>query len=75
VLLAGCGLPALAQSQTETTEDAAGASVEGVASYRERIALPPGAVFEAAIEDVSRADSPTCSRAQVPGGSLEIPYR
>jgi copper homeostasis protein (lipoprotein) len=59
VLLAGCGLPALAQSQTETTEDAAGASVEGVASYRERIALPPGAVFEAAIEDVSRADAPS----------------
>ena len=28
------------------------------ASYRERIALPPGAVFEAVLEDVSVADAP-----------------
>jgi uncharacterized lipoprotein YbaY/heat shock protein HslJ len=59
VLLAVCGPPALAQSQTETTEDAVGASINGVASYREQMALPPGAVFEATIEDVSRADAPS----------------
>ncbi len=34
------------------------ASVEGSATYRERIATPPGAVFEAVLEDVSRADAP-----------------
>ena len=31
--------------------------VTGTASYRERIALPAGAVFEATLEDVSRADA------------------
>ena len=34
------------------------ASRTGTATYRERIALPPGAVFEATLEDVSRADAP-----------------
>jgi putative lipoprotein len=33
-------------------------TVEGAATYRERIALPPDAVFEAVLEDVSRADAP-----------------
>jgi uncharacterized lipoprotein YbaY/heat shock protein HslJ/uncharacterized lipoprotein NlpE involved in copper resistance len=40
---------------------AAGAAeghVTGTASYSERIALPPGAVFEAILEDVSAADAP-----------------
>ena len=32
--------------------------IEGTATYRERMALPPGAVFEATLEDVSRADAP-----------------
>jgi putative lipoprotein len=31
--------------------------VSGTAAYRERIALPPHAVFEATIEDVSKADA------------------
>jgi META domain/Type III secretion system lipoprotein chaperone (YscW) len=34
------------------------ASLTGTATYRERIALPPDAVFEATLEDVSRADTP-----------------
>lgn len=29
-------------------------SIEGTATYRERIALPPNAIFEAALEDVTR---------------------
>jgi len=33
-------------------------TVTGTATYRERVALPPGAVFEATIEDVSLADAP-----------------
>ena len=44
----------------EPSSDAApagGATLEGTASYRERMALPPGAVFEAQLEDVSRADA------------------
>jgi putative lipoprotein len=40
------------------TGAAATASITGSASYRERIALPPAAVFEATLEDVSRADAP-----------------
>lgn len=31
-------------------------SIKGEAFYRERIALPPGAVFEAVLEDISRQD-------------------
>lgn len=34
------------------------ARVTGTASYRENMALPPGAVFEAVLEDVSLADAP-----------------
>jgi uncharacterized lipoprotein YbaY/heat shock protein HslJ len=34
------------------------AQVVGSASYRERIILPPGAVFEAVLEDVTDADAP-----------------
>jgi putative lipoprotein len=32
-------------------------TVRGTATYRERMALPPGAVLEATLEDVSRADA------------------
>src|SRR5690606_5821880 len=34
------------------------ATIEGSATYRERIALPPDAQFEATLEDVSVADAP-----------------
>jgi heat shock protein HslJ len=40
-------------SQEERVEGA----VKGTATYRERMALPPGAVLEATLEDVSRADA------------------
>ena len=33
-----------------------GSSIKGSAAYRERIALPPNAVFEAVLEDVSKQD-------------------
>lgn len=33
-------------------------TINGTATYRERIALPPGAVFEAVLEDVSLTDAP-----------------
>lgn len=46
-------------------------SIEGTASYRERIALPPDAVFEATLEDVSRMDGPSAvlgqARIEQPG--------
>jgi putative lipoprotein len=42
-------------------------SIQGTSTYRERMALPPAAVFEATLEDVSRADAPaeTIARAHV----------
>src|SRR5258705_1215813 len=33
-------------------------TLEGTAAYRERIALPPDAIFEAVLQDISRADAP-----------------
>jgi putative lipoprotein len=62
---------------------AAGAQavVRGQASYRERIALVPGAVFEATLIDVSRADASAevigRVRVEAPGSLLirfDIPY-
>jgi len=57
------------------------ATVRGNASYRERIALPPGAVLEVALEDVSLADAPSkvlgSVRVEDPGNppfAFEIPY-
>jgi uncharacterized lipoprotein YbaY len=32
-------------------------SIQGTATFRERMGLPPSAVFEATLEDVSRADA------------------
>ncbi|MFO1432190.1 MAG: YbaY family lipoprotein [Candidatus Competibacteraceae bacterium] len=41
-----------------TPTNAQAQTIQGTASYRERIALPPEAAFEATLEDVSRADAP-----------------
>ncbi len=57
-------------------------TLSGTASYRERIALPPDAVFEVVIEDIARADAPAkvLSRVRLdPAGQspfrFSIPYR
>ncbi len=50
-------LAVVAMSAQSSADDGRGV-VRGQASYRERIALLPGAVFEATLEDVSRADAP-----------------
>lgn len=56
-------------------------SVTGTATYRERLALPPNAVFEATFQDVSRADAPAIvigtARLDKPGQPpfrFSIPY-
>ena len=56
-------------------------SVSLTALYRERIAMPPGAVLEARIEDVSRADAPSVTIGSVrvedagnPPYRVEIPF-
>src|SRR4030095_3774732 len=57
------------------------AQVKGTASYRERIALTPDAVFEVMLEDVSKADAPAIVvgsvRIDKPGQvpiQFEIPF-
>lgn len=56
-------------------------TIQGTASYRERMAMPAGAVFEATLEDVSRADAPALviagTRLDSPGNppiKFSIPY-
>ena len=52
-------------------------SIHGTATYRERIALPPSAAFEATLEDVSRADAPAdvLARARLtPAGNPPIRF-
>ncbi len=54
------------------------AVLEGTATYRERIALPPGAVFEASIQDVAIADAPATLLARTtfePQGQVPIRFR
>ncbi len=53
------------------------AKVTGTAHYPERVALPPEAVFEAVLADVSRADAPPMEigRAELPApGVAMIPF-
>lgn len=53
------------------------AELSGTAFYRERIALPPSAVFVATLEDVSRADAPAevLGRVEVaPAGQVPIAF-
>lgn len=40
-------------------------TVDGTAIYRERMMLPPGAVFSAVLEDISRADAPAIELGRV----------
>ena len=42
--------------------------IRGTATYRERMALPPGAVLEVALEDIARADAPAprLAEARIP---------
>jgi putative lipoprotein len=60
---------------------AALAEIEGSATFRERMALPPGAEFEAVLQDVSRADAPameiartSIQNAPMPPIRFTIPY-
>jgi len=46
-------------------DDRSTGHIKGTATYRERMALPPNAVFEATLEDISRADAPAHVIARV----------
>lgn len=52
-------------------------TLTGTASFRERVVLPPGATFEAILEDVSRADAPATVLGRfgpVPAGTPPFPF-
>jgi putative lipoprotein len=51
-----------AQSQKEGSDMA---KIEGAVIYRERMALPPGAVVEVQLQDISRADAPATVMATI----------
>lgn len=80
----GIGRSAVLGSLFAATAYASGGmtgSIRGTATYRERMALPPGAVLEATLEDVSRADAAAevvgRTRVERPGNPpirFEIPY-
>lgn len=79
---AAAALCALLLGACSTPEaDAGGARtavLEGKATYRERMALPPGAVFEASIQDVAIADAPAKLLATTrfaPEGQVPIAFR
>ena len=64
-----------------SSEQSMTGTLKGSATYRERMALPPGAVLEATLEDVSRADAAAevigRARVESPGNPpipFEIPY-
>lgn len=57
-LMADGGIYEFEPAAGASPEPGPGAMLEGTASYRERTALPPEAMFEAQLEDVSRADAP-----------------
>ena len=49
---------ALAFAFAASAREPADAQIRGTATYRERIALPTDAVFDATLEEVSRVDAP-----------------
>lgn len=74
-LAAACAGPAAQAPRVSAS------AIEGSAAYRERIALPAGAEFEAVLQDVSRADAPameiaraTIANAPSPPIRFTIPF-
>lgn len=73
--LAACAAPAGDSSQPGTSLSG---SLTGTVTYRERIALDPGAVIEAQLLDVSKADAPaeviTTQTIHADGKQVPIPF-
>jgi uncharacterized lipoprotein YbaY len=72
---------AVASSFTLLASAVMAGTLTGTATYRERIALPPEAVFEVLIEDIARADAPATvigrqrlAPAGLPPFRFAIPY-
>jgi putative lipoprotein len=64
-------------ASTPAPTPASRATVTGTVTYRERIALPPGATVTVRLQDVSRADAPAEVLAEdviVPTTQVPIPF-
>ena len=59
VITLAAGLAAAAAARAQA------ATIRGSAAYRERMALPPGAVLAVALQDISRADAPAETLAEL----------
>jgi putative lipoprotein len=77
---AGCATPAApvnapvpVSAAASATRPTAAASVAGTATYRERMALPPDAVFEATIEDISKPGAPAVILGRTEVTSFQVP--
>jgi uncharacterized lipoprotein YbaY/heat shock protein HslJ len=71
--VAMCLLAAMLACACTSPGPRASATISGTATYRERMALPPDAVFEATLEDVSRADAPSTVVASTRVASPRVP--
>src|SRR6478672_5321917 len=62
VIMLAAGLAAMGCARAEAP------AIRGTATYRERMALPPGAVLAVALQDISRADAAaeTLAEARIP---------
>jgi uncharacterized lipoprotein YbaY len=56
-------------------QPAASARVTGTVTYRERMALPPNAIVQVSLQDISRADAPATvlGTQQIPTGGRQVP--
>lgn len=79
--IAGCASTDPLAQNAAVSGAATAPVIEGTAAYRERMALPPNAEFEAVLQDVSRADAPAMEigRTKIPNAPLPpirftIPY-
>jgi uncharacterized lipoprotein YbaY len=69
---------ALTSEEAATSADAAITAITGEVAYRPRIALPPDAVIEVELHDISRADAPARiigqQRIETGGQQVPVPF-
>ena len=80
-VMAAAALSLLGCGSIGRTEDPDAPVITGTASYRARVSMPAAAIFEATLEDVSRADAPAevigrvrLERLDPPPFRFRIPY-
>lgn len=75
-MFGGCANTGAPPQNAVMPAPASATAIEGSATYRERIALPSNAEFEALLQDVSRSDAPAMEigRATIPAAPM-LPIR